>query len=56
MAFGQNHVMRTHVLKLHPGSFQELPPPGTIVSAKALERLQKEQEYNDSLVKTEKVF
>lgn len=36
-AFIQNHLLRTHVQKLHPE--YELPPPGTIVSQKALQRL-----------------
>lgn len=39
-AFSQNHVLRTHLLKTHPE--YEPPPPGTIVSIRAIERM-KEQ-------------
>ncbi|XP_065085994.1 zinc finger protein 771-like [Ochlerotatus camptorhynchus] len=39
-AFSQNHVLRSHQLKNHPE--YEPPPPGTIVSIRAIERM-KEQ-------------
>jgi hypothetical protein len=41
-AFAQNHVMRTHVAKTHPG--YELPAKGTILNVRALARIAKEAE------------
>jgi hypothetical protein len=39
--FAQNHVLRSHIHKLHPD--YHLPPKGTVVSKKALERLAEEE-------------
>jgi uncharacterized Zn-finger protein len=35
--FVQNHVLRSHMHKLHPNC--QLPPKGTVVSKKALQRM-----------------
>jgi uncharacterized Zn-finger protein len=53
-AYAQNHVLRSHVEKLHPE--HQLPPKGTIVSIKAVEKLKKIQEEVASYVKTDLKF
>jgi hypothetical protein len=40
LEFAQNHVMRSHLKKIHPE--YKLPPKGTITSKKALQRLAEE--------------
>ncbi|XP_035792214.1 zinc finger protein with KRAB and SCAN domains 3-like [Anopheles albimanus] len=39
-AFTQNHALRSHHMKKHPE--YELPPPGTVVNATAIRRLERE--------------
>jgi uncharacterized Zn-finger protein len=53
-AYAQNHVLRSHVEKLHPE--HQLPPKGTVVSIKAIEKLKRIQEEEASYVKTELQF
>jgi predicted transcriptional regulator len=53
-SFAQNHVLRNHVEKVHPEAVDELPPPGTVMSVKAVERLKEMQ--NIDFVKTDEFF
>lgn len=46
-AFTQNHALRHHLLKTHPE--HERPPPGTIVSLRALELIKKQEAIDASI-------
>jgi uncharacterized C2H2 Zn-finger protein len=55
-AFAQNHVRRSHVGKMHPEAMAELPPSGTWVSVKAVERRKELEDANSKYVKTNLLF
>jgi KRAB domain-containing zinc finger protein len=49
--FAQNFVMRTHVEKLHPEQLHVLPPKGTIMNKKALQKMAEQRELENQYVK-----
>jgi uncharacterized Zn-finger protein len=52
-AFGQSHVMRNHIKKLHPAYVGLLPPKGTVINSKALQRMHEEKAMEKNLVKVD---
>jgi uncharacterized C2H2 Zn-finger protein len=49
--FGQNLVLRAHVEKLHPDKFHELPPKGSVMHKKALQKMAMQRELEKQYVK-----